>query len=242
MYSLAAEKDAPAKKADLAALSKIAASGITKLVAGSNSPCERLAVGVGLVDGSKPEWEKIEGEEGEHSFVLKDDNGDAGNFLIDVQADRVTGILAGNHFGTRRGYNHEHYHLSWSDDSLWLLEIQSWKWSTNVCVVHKLDARGTLSARLDFMPVATGLVAEWLRTHYPKLSAEEIGSYAITIQDDARISNDGIISATIEAQIPKDEGDHPYVRLTASAKIELPKNGTLTAKVTKVEEIKDQHE
>ena len=242
MSSHAAEKAASAKRADLAAVSKIAASGITKVVDGSASPDKRLAVGVGSVDGSKPEWEELEGDGGAHSFILKDDVGCGGTYLIDVQADRVTGILDGSHFGTRSEYNHESYDLSWSDDSRWLLEVQSWKWSTSVCVVHRLDARGALNARLDFKPVATGVVAAWLHTHYPKLSAKEIRSYAVTIQEDARISNDGSITVKIEAQIPKDEGDHPYVRLIAVAKVERPKNGALTAKVTSVEAIKDEHE
>ena len=238
----AAGEGAPVKKPDISALSKIAASGITKVVESSDSPDKRFAVGVGSVDGSKPEWKKIEGYGREQSFILKNDLGIGGTYLIDLKADRVTGILDGDHFGTCDHYNHESYKVSWSNDSRWLLETQSWKWNTNVCVAHQLDGKGALVARLDFNPIATGVVAAWLRAHYPKLSAEEICSYAVTIQGDARITNDGVITVIIEAQIPFDKGNHPYVELSAVAKMKRQKNGGITAKVTKVKAIKDAQE
>ncbi len=240
MPSHATEQLAPEKKADLAALSKMAASGITKAVDGADSPDKRLTVGVGLMDGSKPEWEKIEGDGDSHSFILNSDH--VGNYLIDVKADRVIGILDGSHFGTRLRYNHESYTVSWSDDCHWLLEVQSLKWDTHVCVIHELNAKGDLDARFDFMPVATELVAKWIRCHYPKLSDEEIGSYAVTIEDNARISNNGTITVNIAAALPKDQDDHPYVHLTAVAKVVRPNNSPLKVQVIKVDAIKNEHE
>lgn len=228
----------PVKRAELDQLQKIAASEFTKVVDHSFSPDKRLAVAVGTLDGGKPVWEKILSDD-RPSFVLADSQSDnCGNYLIDVATDRVIGILESSHFGTDDRYNHESALFAWSGDSRWLVVTQSWKWNTAVCVLHQVNPKGLSIDRLDFIPVAAAVVSARLLAQFPKLTAEDISRYAVTIQD-TRISNDGMFTVKISAEIPKDENSE-FVNLAVVAKIEHTENGDLVCKVTKVDVAKEE--
>ena len=224
-----------AKAADGATLedfAEIPASEFTKVMDGSASPNERLAVALGSPDGKKPDWEEITqegaGSTDEKFYLLEE----CRNYVIDVKADRVTGILDGTHFGTRSINNHESGHFVWSPDSSWLVETRSWKWHTETCTVHRLDDGGRLVAKLDFSKAAGEIVDTWLREHWPKLTEEQRSRYAVTISVDS-ISNDGLLVVGISAEIPKDE-DAEYVSVLVTAKVEEVEDGGLTLRDSKV--------
>jgi hypothetical protein len=235
MPAHAAPEAVPVKKANLEQLTKIPASEFVKIVDRSHSPDKRLAVGVGSLDGSKPKWEKVpEGEEDATSVLVNVD--DCGNYLIDVGANRVTGILDAKHFGTAHRYNHESAAFVWSADSRWLVEVQSWKWETAVCVAHRVSPEGKLLAHLDFKALAEGIVQEQLRKQSPKLSAEVRRQYVVTIEAPT-LSNEGILTTKVLADIPKNLESKP-VNLSVVVKLEEAKTGDLSAKVIKVDPVK----
>lgn len=234
-------RESPTKKGNLTELSKIPASGFTKLVSGSASPNGRFAVGVGILDGKIPEWEALDRGDGDRSFVLKFDNhSDAVNYLIDVPSDRVVGVLAGDHFGTSAWYNHRLYQISWSEDNHWLLEVGTGKWETFACMVYRLDANGNQIAQMNFMPVTEAVISKFLRSRYPQLAQDEIARYVVTIEENARIIKEGKLTFKLSAQVPKEA--YPAVQLDVSAQVERLKNGKISFKVTKVEEIKNEDE
>lgn len=233
-------RETPSKRGNLTALSKIPASRFTKLVSGSASPNGRFAVGVGILDGKIPEWEALDRGDGDRSFVLKFDNSDAVNYLIDLPSDRVVGVLAGHHFGTSAWYNHRLYQISWSEDHHWLLEVETSKWETFACMIYRLDANGNQIAQMNLMPVTEAVISKFLRSRYPQLAQDEIGRYVVTIEENARINKEGKLTFKLSAQVPKEA--YPAVQLDVSAQVERSKNGKLSIKVTKVEEIKSEDE
>lgn len=186
---------------------------------------------LGSKDGKKPDWaeEPYGGRGGAivPSFYLED----CRNYVIDLKADRVTGILDATHFGTRNSYNHESGRVVWSPDGRWLVETRSWKWHTETCTVHRLDAGGGLVARLDFVKSAGEMVDTWLREHSPKLKAEQ-RRYAVTITAES-ISDDGTLAAGVTGEIPKSE-EGGYVDLSVTAKVEQAEGGELSLRVLKV--------
>ena len=222
----------PAEVATLDQLARIPASRFTKVIENSTSPDKRLAVALGSKDGKKPDWEgeSYEGRGGAvvHSYILED----CRNYVIDLRADRVTGILDGTHFGTRIRHNHESHSTVWSPDSRWLVETQSWKWHTETCTVHRLDAGGGQVARLDFVKEAGEIVDAWLQEQFPKVTADQRGRYAVTISVE-RIGDDGRLIVGISAQIPKDT-EAEYVNVFATAKVEQAEDGKLTLGDSKV--------
>lgn len=230
----------PAKKTSLEQLEKIAASEFTKIIDQSQSPNKRLAVGVGSLDGSKPVWEELFREEDGNirNFMLSDTDA-CGNYLIDVQANRVTGVLDGIHFGTGKNYNHESSVIVWSDDGRWLIEVQSWKWQTAICTVHQVSVEGRLLGRFDLKKEAERIVSKQLLKQFPKLSPEKQNRYAVTISDPG-ISNDGTLTIKILADIPKDL-EAQYMNLVVVAKLEQTKDGNLSAKVSKIELVKEEN-
>jgi len=231
---------APVKKPNLEHLAKLPASEFTKIVNSSRSPDKRLAIGVGSLDGSKPKWEQVPPEYDDGTSVLAYDEAadHAGNYLIDVGTNRVTAVLDAKHFGTRDHYNHESAKFVWSANSRWLVEVQSWKWCTAVCSVHRVSPEGRLLARLDFLPLAEKAALAQLRKQAPKLTEEQRRKYAVTIED-ATISNDGKLTAKLRADAGKDENSE-YVNLSVAVKLEATKDGTLSAQVIKAEPIKEE--
>ena len=232
----AAPEAVPMKKANLEPLAKLPASEFTKLVDQSRSPGQRLAVGVGSLDGSKPKWQKIP-EEGEEGTFVFDGDGDAANYLVDIEANRVTGVLDSCHIGTGKRYNHESGMFIWSPDGHWLMETQTWKWHTAVCTIHRVNAEGRLSGRLNFRAVAEQVAQQQLRKQFPKLSAKERAQYTVRIEVPT-ISPEGVVTAKIWSDIPKDE-EAASLCLAVSTKIEQAKTGELSAKVLKVEPVKE---
>lgn len=229
----AAEDGATAEDgAALGLLKSIPASEFTKIIDNSTSPDKRFAVALGSKDGKKPEWavERYEKDGGPNgiSYFLEP----CRNYLVDLKADRVTGILDATHFTTREGMNHESAGFTWSPDSRWLVETQSWKWHTATCTVHRLDADGRMSARLDFLKSAAGILDTWLREHAPQLTAEQRGSYAFYASIDS-ISNDGTLAAGISGEIPKSD-DGPLVDLSVAGKLAEEKDGVLSLQGLKV--------
>jgi hypothetical protein len=218
--------------ATLGRLAKIPASEFTKVMDNSVSPNKQLAVALGSKDGKKPVWveDTREGRGGavEHSYFLED----CRNYVVDVKADRVMGILDGTHSGTREKHNHESGHIAWSPDSRWLVETRSWKWSTETCTVHRVGARGQLVARLNFRNAASEIVDTWLREHWPKLTAEQRSRYSITVSLGS-ISNDGSLVAEVFSEIPKSL-DSNGVSVSVSAKVEQAKDGELSIRILKV--------
>lgn len=241
MQAIAETEVKPPKKPDLKLLTTKTASNFTKQIDRSTSPSKKLVVALGSPDGSKPKWEKlphgkIKGVE-RYSFTL--DDGTCGNYLIDISKDRVIAILDGAHFGTFHQYNHESAMYAWSANSQWLVETQSWKWNTGTCSIHRLSVEGKPIGKLDFMPIATHIVSDWLQKKYPKLSAEDRSGYEVTVQT-LSISNDGTVTAKISAERPKDE-ESKYVVLSTTVKVEVAvAAGTakLTANVTTTTAVK----
>jgi len=225
----------PIKKPNLEQLAKLPASEFTKIIENSYSPSKRLAVGVGSVSGSKPRWQKLGEEEG--SFVWDDDS-DPGNYLIDLKADRITGVLDASHIGTGHRYNHESAAFIWSEDGRWLVEVQSWKWHTSVCAVHRVTAEGMLGARFDFRALAEKIALEQLHKQAPKLPEEKRKEYAVTIETPT-LANDGTVTARIIAQHPKDEVSE-FVRLLLAVKLQETHPGSLSAKVIKAELVEEE--
>lgn len=234
-----AETDAkPSVKPNLDQLATKAASTFTKHIDQSTSPNKKLVVAVGSEDGTKPKWDKVRydqvGGGSKYSYSL--DDGKVGNYLVNIKANRVVGLLDGKHFGTFHRYNHESATYAWSADSQWLTETQTWKWSTGICSIHSLSPEGKLVSRFDFLPTARHVVSEWLKKNEPKLSAENRDGYVVTIQR-INISNDGTVSAKVSAERPKDE-ESKYVVLAVTAKTEASKEGKLTLKVTAIKAVK----
>jgi len=227
---------APVKKPNLEQLAKLPASELTKIIENSYSPDKRFAVGVGSVDGSKPKWENL-GEDEKGFFVWGDDS-DPGNYLIDVKADRITGVLDASHIGTGPRYNHESAAFVWSEDGRWLTEVQSWKWHTAVCTVHRVTAEGMLGGRFDFRAWAEKIALEQLHKQAPKLPEAKRKEYAVTIETPT-LANDGTVTAKIIAQHPKDEVSE-FVTLSVVVKLEGIQLGSLSAKVIKAEPIKEE--
>jgi hypothetical protein len=207
----------------------IPASKFTKVIDAATSPDKRLAVALGSPDGSEPKWEEVANENGK-SFMLEDDK--CRNYLIDLKKDRVTGILDGSHFGTRSSYNHESASYAWSPDGHWLVEIQSWKWNTAVCSVHRVGVEGSLEGRFDFTKTADQVVVRRLLEMKVKVPDKENTGYATTLSD-PQITNDGKLTANLSSEIPKDP-DSEYVSVKVTATISRSEGGTMSAKVTKV--------
>lgn len=201
------------------------ADTFTKVIDQSNSPNNRLAIAVGLIDGSKPRWQTSEGS----SYLSE--NPKIANFLIDVQRNRVVGVLDGNHFGTHNEYNHVEHAVSWSPDSRWLVETQQWKWATGTCTVHRLSLDGASVSRFDLEAVATTVVGERLQRGRPSPSPDALEGYAVVI-DNVTISNDGTVAADVLAYQPR--GDGESVDLSIIAKAELPESGQLSLGVVRV--------
>lgn len=231
----AAPPPAPVKKPSLEQLTKLPASEFTKIIENSYSPDKRFAVGVGSVDCSKPKWQKLGEEEG--SFVW-DDESDPGNYLIDVKAGRITGVLDARHMGTGHRYNHESAAFIWSEDGRWLVEVQSWKWHTAVCTVHRVTAEGMLRARFDFRAWAEKIAREQLHKQAPTLPEAKRNEYAVTIETPTLASN-GTVTARIIAQHPKDDVSE-FVHLLLAVKLEETRSGSLSAKVLKVQTVEEE--
>lgn len=238
MHSGAEPEVLPVRKAGLDPLAEISASKFTKIIDQSTSPNKRLAVGVGSLDGSVPAWEELDHEKmgngPGHSFTMDDRH--CANYLIDLRADRVTGVLGSGHFGTRNSYNHESAGFSWSPDNCWLVEEQQWRFQTGTCIVHRVSAEGRLGAQLDLKTTAEKVVDQQLRKNLPKLTPDERGAYVATISV-LGISNDGVLNAAISAQIPKQESES--VDLFVAARLEQDGDGKLSIHITKVERHKE---
>lgn len=228
---------APVKKPSLEQLAKLPASEFTKIIENSHSPDKRFAVGVGSVDGSKPKWVKL-GDDDDGTIL--DDVEDCGNYLIDVKANRVTGVLDASHMGIRRRYNHESAAFIWSEDGRWLVEVQSWKWHTAVCTVHRVTAEGMLGGRFDFRAWAEKIALEQLHKQAPKLPEAKRNEYAVTIEAPTLASN-GTVTAKIRACHPKDEVSE-FVTLSLVVKLEEIYPGSLLGKVIMATPVKEDEE
>ena len=218
-------------------LGKLPASQFSKIIDHSTSPNKRLAVAVGSKDGSKPVWHKTNhqgrADVSEFSFVLEGD-GSSANYLINVQDDRVVGVLDGDYFGTRNKYNHASYTALWSPASRWFVEQQQWKWSTGPCTVHRMNAKGLPAGRIGLDSMAEKYVDEQLRKLSPELTAQERKGYAIRMNVSG-ITNDGEFTVEIEAEAPKKlEEKYVFLELSITAKVEESNNGALSIRVARV--------
>lgn len=238
MHSDANPGLAPIKKLSVDQLAKVAASDFTKLVDNSFSPNKRFAMGVGSLDGSKPVWKKSTVDEKESFDMIKNyESGNCGNYLIDLKADRVTMLLDSDHFGTRNRYNNETCASSWSPDSHWFVDTQSWRRHSSVCTVYLLNKEGRAIERMDFLQAAERIVSKQLRIQYPKMPMEEKAGYRVTLSD-VSISDNGILIARISAQ-QTDRHRDGSLDLVVTAKVGLAKTGGLSYTVAKVEKAKE---
>lgn len=211
-------------KASLEQLAKIPASKFTKVINSSKSPDKRLAVVLGSPDGSAPKWEE--------ETLLEE--AQCRNYLVDLKKDRVTGILDGNHFGTGVEYNHESVSHHWSPDGRWLVETQSWRWGAFICSVHRVDADGKLTGRLDFLETADQAVIRRVREKGGTVPDGENSGYAITMSVTG-IDNDGILTTSLYADSSKSKTeDGDFLGLLVVAKVSQSEKGELAAKLTQV--------
>lgn len=227
-----------AEPVTLEKLKQIPADVFTRIIDRSTSPNEQLAVAFGSVDGSDPNWEGYADGRGglfhddavlpEFSYSLENGR----TYLLDMANNRITGILDSRRLGTRSTYNHESGRIAWSPDSRWLVESQSWKWYTKTCTVHRLSTEGALGARLDFEAAARKIVDEKLREISPKSTQEERNRYAVTVYASG-ISNEGILTAKIYAEIPK-ATESEYVDLSISVEVKERVDGKLFIGIPKV--------
>ncbi|MFK7910848.1 MAG: hypothetical protein AB8F34_09605 [Akkermansiaceae bacterium] len=222
-------------KANLKALSQVAASDFTRHINQSTSPNKEWVVAVGTRDGKKPKWEKIphEHENGNTitSYLLDGEN--IGNYLVNIKTNRVVAALDGGHFGTLNQYNHESASYTWSPNSQWLVEHQDWKWHTDTCSAHYLNPKGKWwQSRVNLLTHAESIVDTWLKKNAPQLSAEVRSSYVIRAEVKT-ITNDGTVTMKISAEIPKAE-ESEYVDLTVSGKIAAKADGNLTFSATSI--------
>ena len=228
----AAEPEPDAEAAvDLAKLSKIPASGFTKLLNHSTSPDKKYAIAIGAKDGQPPKWVEDEND----SYRMWEE-AQTCNYLVDLQADRVKGILEMRTFDTSNRSNHQRKGAKWSPDSRWLVEEQQWKWDTGVCSIHKIKADGSIAASLDLKLMAGEVLNQVLDKKSPAPSEEIRNNYALSVSVD-KISNDGSLLANVSADVPKAD-EPPSVSVLVSARILEKENGELSVEIKKVEPAK----
>ncbi len=222
----------PEAAVELAKLSKIPASGFTKLLNQSTSPDKKFAIAIGAKDGQPPKWV----EDANDSYRMWEEAKTC-NYLVDLQSDRVTGILEMRTFDTSNRSNHQSKGAKWSPDSRWLVEEQQWKWDTGVCSVHKIKADGSIAASLDLKLMAGEVLNQVLDKQSPGLSKEIRENYALSVSVD-KISNDGTLLANVSAEVPKAD-EPPSVNVSVAARILQKENGELSVEIKKVEPKKE---
>jgi hypothetical protein len=181
-------------------LKDVPASNFCKVVEGTASKDGHLAAAVGLLRPGPLDWAKFRGDDG--NFDFDDQDKQLANFLVDLKKDRVVALLKGKHFGTRATYNHESYHLTWSDDGTYLTETQSWKWHTATAMLHRLDGNGVVVSSIDLLPLAKEQLRVMAEKDYkvPRQKFEE--SYGIAVSA-AKVDSAGKVSFEARAEAPK---------------------------------------
>lgn len=235
-----AKKDPPSEEpaeeeqaeAEPPALEDIPASEFTKRIRNSTSPNKKWAVAVGSPDGSAPEWQKVPIDD--ETFTME--TGDARNYLVDLKRNRITGMLDGRHFGTGTRYNHENVHHSWSSDSRWLAETVSWKWVTATCTIHRLNPDGSLAGRVDLIQKAMKIVNRRLMKRGVEIGEDGSSEYTIRMSE-VMIANNGVFTARILAEIPKDMHAQPLSLMATGTVVETG-DGSLGVKWTSVKKVR----
>ncbi|RYD47418.1 MAG: hypothetical protein EOP83_28075 [Verrucomicrobiaceae bacterium] len=205
-------------------LKDVPASNFCKVVSETTSKDGRLAVAAGFLRPGPIDWAKFREESGGFDFDASDK--ELANFLVNLKADRVVAVLKGKHFGTRATYNHESYHLAWSDDGRYLVEMQSWKWHTATAWLHRLNADGEVVSSLDLQPLAKEqlrLLAE--KDHkVPRQKFEK--DYSVGLSE-ATVDAAGKVSVKAWAEVPKTED--PSVSMVMRLTAQVDAEGKLTS-------------
>ncbi|BCX50091.1 hypothetical protein HAHE_39990 [Haloferula helveola] len=212
--------------ASLEKLAKVPASQFTKSINASESPDKRFVAAVGSPDGAAPKWVKTHHGPKDVSYVLESVEGHCRNYLVDMKTDRVTAILEAEHFGTGTQYNHESALHAWSANARWLIEIQSWKWATGPCSLHRINEAGGIVASYDLMTTAREAVAAELA----KKGINSAEDYAVSVPS-AEVSDGGSITLEVTGEVPKDP-DTPFVSLSVRGAATLGANKDLSVKIT----------
>jgi len=190
-------------------LAEVPASNFCKVVDGTASKDGRLAAAAGFLRPGPIDWAKFRAERG--YFDFDDEDKELANFLVDLKKDRVIAVLKGKHFGTRPAYNHESYHLAWSEDGKYLVETQSWKWHTATAMLYGLDGNGAIVSSMNLLP----LVKEQLRVMAErdhKVARQRFEEkYSVSLSDVA-VDEAGRVSVEAWAEVPKSDED-PTVSL-----------------------------
>lgn len=189
----------------------------TKLMRGSISPDRRLAIAVGTADRTRPEWRRVEPNDGSEPSFLIADSFNTANYLVSLSAHRVLATLDSNHSGTAAGYNHELAAFHWSLDSRWLVEEHHWKWHTAQCTVHRIGPDGQSLARLDLKPMASKVIARQLLQTVRGAKPGDIKNYSMRIEV-IKITNDGFITARVTAGTSKEDSADLEVQVRAKLK------------------------
>lgn len=204
-------------------LQEVPASNFCKVVDGTTSKNGRLAAAAGFLRPGPVDWAKFRKENGSFDFDASDK--DLANFLVDLKADRVVAVLKGKHFGTRATYNHESYHLAWSEDGKYLVETQSWKWFTATAMLYGLDHNGGVVSSMDLLPIAKEQLRVTAEKEH-KVSRQKFEKdYGVGLSD-AAFDATGKASVEAWAEVPK--LDDPSVSLLIGFAPRLGAGGKLT--------------
>jgi len=216
-------------------LKDVPASNFCKVVEGTTSRDGQLAAAVGLLRPGPLDWAKFRQEDGSFDFEEQEDG--LANFLVDLRKDRVIAVLDAKHLCTRGTYNHESYHLAWSDDGKFLAETQSWKLGTFTGMLYHLDVHAVISS-MDLLPVAEEqLRVIAVKDH--KVTRQRFDEhYAVTLSDVA-VDSKGKVSMGVSAYVPKE--DDPSFSAVMQFTVQVDANGKLTPgkvemKATKTDE------
>jgi hypothetical protein len=199
------------------------ASNFCKVVNETTSKDGRLAAAAGLLRPGPLDWSKFRQEDG--TFDFDDEDKELANFLVDLKKDRVVAVLAGKHFGTRPTYNHESYHLAWSDDGKYLVETQSWKWFTATAMLYRLDGHGMVVSSLDLLPLAEEQLRVTAEKDHQITRKKFDESYGISLSE-VTVDSAGKVSFEAWADVPKT--DDPTVSMVMQFTAQADADGKLT--------------
>jgi hypothetical protein len=204
-------------------LKEVPASNFCKVVDGTTSKDGHLAAAAGLLRPGPLDWSKFRQEDG--TFDFDDEDKELANFLVDLKKDRVVALLAGKHFGTRATYNHESYHVAWSDDGKYLVETQSWKWHTATASLHGLDGKGAIISSLDLLPLAEEQLRVAAEKEHKITRKKFDESYGISLSE-VTVDSAGKVSFEAWADVPKT--DDPTVSMVMQFTAQADADGKLT--------------
>ncbi|MEK7954197.1 hypothetical protein [Luteolibacter soli] len=217
------------------------ASTFCKVVEDTTSPDGRMAVAVGLNQAEPVDWSRYAERYDDQSlgFSFEPEELALANFLVDLKKDRAVDFLVGNHFGTRAKYNHESYRVAWSEDSKYLIEVQSWRLGTASARLYLLDGKA-IASTMDLRPVVNEQLRIVAERNYKVTREKFEKSYEVTLWKQS-VDSKGRVTLGAVADVFKSEDD-PSVSIQLRFTAKAGKKGELSAENVEVMEKDEEAE